>query len=318
MISISIIFATYNRVSALERTLISLQSIGIFNCSDIEVIIVNNHEQSHETVKKLLENYPVILSLETKKGKSFAINHAISLVSGEYVFFTDDDIVFVDLNFLRTMVNEFKSNVNLGYCSGNVIQLNKNENIATTFENKGGFSKGKEKKYWNMKFLNSKKYWIFPWLFKNICIGANNMIPKKVLDKIGGYDSLLGTPEIVAGETLEIGYRIAKNGYELLYIPDLYILHEHPTTDEELIKKLYTYGVGDTAHPMRIFIKFGDFRYLWWSLFGHSIYTISKIIKRILGKYPLPIKYIFASLKGNISGSYLLIYYLIKSKIKSN
>ena len=53
---------------------------------------------------------------------------------------------------------------------------------------------------------------------------------------------------------------------------------------------------------MYIFLKYHDWRYLWWALFGHTTYTLKKMVKRIFGKYSLPISYIAYGLKGNLIG----------------
>ena len=66
--------------------------------------------------------------------------------------------------------------------------------------------------------------------------------------------------------------------------------------------KLYYYGMQDTGVSMYIYLKYGDFRYLWWALIGHEIYTIKKMIKRIFRKYNLPLNYIWYGLKGNLKG----------------
>ena len=64
-------------------------------------------------------------------------------------------------------------------------------------------------------------------------------------------------------------------------------------------KKLYYYGMQDTGVSMYIYLKHHDFRYLWWALVGHEMYTFKKMFKRIFKQYDLPISYICWGLKGN-------------------
>src|SRR5690606_17916528 len=116
--------------------------------------------------------------------------------------------------------------------------------------------------------------------FHKICAGANFMLSKKVWDCLEGFDIILGEQgPIKHGYTLDIGYQIARNGYELYYQPGAVLYHVHPSSSADIKRKLYSYGKGDTAYSMNIFLKYGDFRYLWWAIIGHPVYTISKMIK---------------------------------------
>ena len=58
----------------------------------------------------------------------------------------------------------------------------------------------------------------------------------------------------------------------------------------------------DTGVSMYIYLENNDFRYLWWALVGHEMYTIKKMVKRIFKKYNLPISYIWCGFKGNLAG----------------
>ena len=170
------------------------------------------------------------------------------------------------------------------------------------WENKGGLSKGESPKYWSRKFLERFKFKIFPWPMHKMCAGANQMIRADILKEVGGYAEFLGTKGNVDGLTLEIGYKIAASGYEMLYNPDIYLYHQHPTNEEDVKKKLYYYGIQDTGVAMYIYLKFHDYRNLWWAIIGHPCYTIKKMIKSIFGLYSLPISYLIYGLRGNLKG----------------
>ena len=197
-----------------------------------------------------------------------------------------------------------------------------NNNYANEYSNmwekKGGLSKGEKEKYWSREFLSNKKYLIFPWTFHQICAGANCMIPRKLLLEVGGYATFLGTKKNVDGLTLEIGYKIAKNNFELLYDPSAEIFHMHPQTLEDVKKKLFYYGKQDTGCAMYIFLKHKDYRYLWWAICGHSLYTCTKMIKSIFGKYSLSVNHIAYGLAGNLIGWIICLKNYLKSGGKEN
>jgi len=307
---VSLIVPTYNNNDKLTKMLDSLRKSKVMDDNEIEIIVVQNHPdvQKYIETQKLEDKYNIKVYHQPKEGKAAALNLGIKKSNGKYIASTDDDVIITDSDWLNKFVKEFNNNPNLGYVSGNVIMYEEEKNeYSDIWENKGGLSKGKEKKYWSYDFLNGKKYKIFPWPLHKLCAGANQMIRKDVLLEVGGYAEFLGTKNNVDGLTLEIGYKVAAGGYELLYNPNIYLFHKHPTTQESVKNKLFYYGKQDTGVSMYIFLKHHDKRYLWWALFGHATYTIKKMIKRIFRKYSLPLSYIIKSLKGNLIGWYICL-----------
>lgn len=302
---VSLIIPTYNNDNNLCELLDSLNKIKLLSDNNIEVIIVQNHDSKkvYLNTKKLEDIYNVKVYHQPKQGKSAALNYGIKKSAGKYIVSTDDDVIIKDKKWIYKFLEEFKNNSKLGYVSGKVEMYKETSNESSElWEKKGGLSKGEAKKYWSLSFLRQFKYKIFPWPMHKMCAGANQMIKKDILLKVGGYAEFLGTKGNVDGLTLEIGYKIARAGYELIYNPNIVIYHKHPTTNEDIKKKLYYYGMQDTGVAMYIYLKFHDYRNLWWAIIGHELYTVKKMIKSIFKKYPLPISYLIYGLKGNIKG----------------
>ncbi len=302
---VSLIVATYNNDQKLIELLNSLKKVKILDDNNIEVIVVQNHssEEIFEKTKSLEKKYNIRVYHQKKQGKSSALNLGIKKANGKYIASTDDDVIVTDKNWLYKFIEEFNKNPKLGYVSGKVMMYSKTANeYSKIWENKGGLSKGECVKYWSRSFLNQFKFKIFPWPMHKMCAGANQMIRADVLREVGGYAEFLGTKGNVDGLTLEIGYKIARAGYEMLYNPEIYLYHQHPTNEEEVKKKLYYYGMQDTGVAMYIYLNFHDYRNLWWALIGHSCYTIKKMIKSVFGKYSLPVSYLIYGLRGNLKG----------------
>lgn len=302
---VSIIVATYNNDKKLIRLLESLKNVSILEDKNIEVIIVQNcaNVESYEKTKSLEKIYNIKVYHEPRQGKGSALNKGIIKSNGKYIVTTDDDVIVTDSMWIYKFIKVFEDNPNVGYVSGKVIMNSDTANeYSKLWENKGGLSKGEKTKYWSSKFLKKFKYKIFPWPMFKICAGANQMIKKEILLEIGGYSEFLGKKENVDGLTLEIGYKFAKKGYELIYDPNIYLYHEHPVSREEIEKKLYYYGMQDTGSSMYIYLTNNDYRYLWWAIFGHLLYTMKKVIKSLLGLYPLSVSYLQYSIKGNLLG----------------
>lgn len=307
---VSLLIPTYNNDSKLILLLNSLKKSKVLCDKKVEVIVIQNHSNLnvYEKTKKLETKYNIKVYHQPKQGKAAALNLGIIKSNGKYIASIDDDVIVTDKEWLYKFVDEFKKNPKLGYVSGKVIMYDKTANdFSKLWENKGGLSKGDKIKYWSRKFLEGFKFTVFPWPMHKICAGANQMIRSDILKEVGGYSEFLGTKDNVDGLTLEIGYKIAKHGYEMLYNPNIYLFHQHPTSERDIKTKLYYYGMQDTGVSMYIYMKFHDFRYLWWAIIGHSCYTIKKMIKSILGTYPLSIKYLIYGLKGNLRGWYVCL-----------
>lgn len=115
------------------------------------------------------------------------------------------------------------------------------------------------------------------------------------------------------GESLEIVDRIIRAGYDVKYESSSIIYHHHPSKESDIKKKLYMYGIGDTAIHAHIFITTYDWRSLWWAMGGHQLYTLRKFIKRFFNLYPLPSSYIIYSFMGSAIGAILYIYRRLKT-----
>lgn len=319
LVQISLVVPTYGRPKGLKRLLISLQELGYMDRSSVEIIVADNNRDSklRREVKDLCSSFEVRYVHESRPGKSYAVNRGALLARGEYLAFTDDDTIACQDDWLESMAKHFDELPELAYVSGNVVAANTYNQLAKTWEDKGGLSKGRERKYWSRDYLSSRRFMLKPWQFNKICAGANCMVKRDVFIGVGMYNILLeGEPPFNAGATIEIGYRIVKAGYELLYDPEVVILHEHPESSEDLLGKMFSYGLGDSGYQMSNFIGYRDYRCLWWSLIGHAGYTVkNKVLPRMVGKYPLPQKYILAGLAGNlIGGPRFLFFYMRRGR----
>lgn len=304
-IQASIVVSTRHRQKDLEDFLSSLKNTGHLDRNDVEVIIVDNSDGDKAT-KNVCDKFGVSYFRQTTRGKSKSLNFGMGKSIGQYLIFTDDDVIIDDKRWVDKFIAGFADNPSLGYLSGDVIALDLDNKIQSLWENKGGLSKGKGWRYWdNKKIVDSKKVWPLT----QFCVGANCAIPKSVFERTGPYCELLGPGGLIGhGESIEIGYRIIRAGYDVAYNPSIYLYHKHPSSERDLKKKLFLYGIGDTALHMHIFLKFKDWRSLRWSLYGHPTYSLKKIWKRVFGKYNLPISYIIYSLGGSVLGSWLYLY----------
>lgn len=107
---ITVAICTWNRASLLEKTLEQMIKLSIPNHIDFEIIIVNNNcsDNTDEIIKKYTSVLPIRQLLETRQGLSNARNCAIDYASGDYLIWTDDDVL-VDSGWLAAYVRAFRA-----------------------------------------------------------------------------------------------------------------------------------------------------------------------------------------------------------------
>ena len=306
MIEISLIIPTTKLSLNLINLLEDLSVCNYLSRNDIEIIIIENSNKSNHDLKAKILSYGAQYRFQSKKGQAAALNTGIKAARGRYVAFTDDDVRVLDKDWLDKLKTSFDTNPNLGYVSGNVKAYTTNNSVQKMWENKGGLSKGDVSKYYSKDFFLKKRWKGLPLRF--IAAGANSMIPKKVLLEVGNYNELFGCGSPVGhSQSHEICYKVLKAGYTSFYNADAIVHHNHPKTSKKLMKKMYDYGIGDTAIQLHFFMEYSDLGGLTEALFARNLYLINNFCKRVIGKYPLPVKYIISGILGATIGPFIYI-----------
>ena len=312
----SILVATKDRLSDIDSFLGSLKNCGILKRQDTEVIVINNSFKYNE-LSHICKRFEVTLLYEPHGGKSNALNKGIKFCRGDFLIFTDDDVVIRDCNWPDKLIANFKEKKErLGYVSGNVKAINTKFETQAMWENKGGLSKGENYRYYSISYFRKLRF--TPWPINRIAVGANCMIPKFILEKVGDISPVLGPGGLIPhGESLEVVYRIIRSGYEIAYDPKAVIYHNHPISPLDLKRKLYIYGIGNSAYQLFIFMTFKDIRSLYWGLLGHHLYVFLNFLKSLIYLYPMPPSYVLHSLAGSLAGTFLFFknYTLIRERI---
>src|ERR1700749_4624022 len=105
---ITVGICTFNRAESLRRTLDSLVAMEVPQDVAWEVVIVNNNSTDHteEVIDAFRDRLSVRREFEPRPGKSNALNRAIDAAEGDYILWTDDDVV-VDAGWGRAYVEGF-------------------------------------------------------------------------------------------------------------------------------------------------------------------------------------------------------------------
>jgi len=105
----TIAICTFNRAESLRRTLDSLVAMRVPDDLDWEVVVVNNNctDRTDEVIETFAERLPLRRELEKQQGQSHARNRAVDVARGDYIVWTDDDVV-VDPGWLDAYAEAFR------------------------------------------------------------------------------------------------------------------------------------------------------------------------------------------------------------------
>ncbi len=106
---ISVVICTWNRCELLRQTLGAMTDLRAPAGLEWELLVVNNNctDVTDEVVKSFDGRLPVRGLTEPRPGKSHALNRATTEARGEYVVFTDDDVL-VDSDWLAAYADAFE------------------------------------------------------------------------------------------------------------------------------------------------------------------------------------------------------------------
>jgi len=106
---ITVAICTFNRAESLRRTLDSLVAMETSNAVAWELIVVNNDGTDHTNAVTIeyLDRLPLRREFEPNPGLSNARNRAVDVARGQYIVWTDDDVV-VKPGWLTAYVEAFR------------------------------------------------------------------------------------------------------------------------------------------------------------------------------------------------------------------
>jgi len=94
-LKITIGIATWNRCDLLRQTLEAMTNLRIPADVTWEILVCDNNstDQTKQIVEEMMNRLPVRYLFETTQGKSHALNHIINQATGDWIIYTDDDVL---------------------------------------------------------------------------------------------------------------------------------------------------------------------------------------------------------------------------------
>ncbi len=113
---LSIIIPVYNNYDNFRETLKSLSKQTIIEKNNVEVLVIDDGstESQKMWMFEKLKNKLRFFTIE-HGGAPVARNFGYKICKGDFVFFLDSDVVFLDNQALEIMLNKLRENPNKGY-----------------------------------------------------------------------------------------------------------------------------------------------------------------------------------------------------------
>jgi GT2 family glycosyltransferase len=231
--SLTVLICTYNRAPLLQDTLAALNAAEAPAACDVEVLVVDNNstDDTAAVVGRAADaaRWPLLYIREGRQGKSFALNHGLSMAHGDVLALTDDDVIPA-ADWLVRIVDRFRES-DIVFAFGKVLprwEVPPPPELLTN-EARGIWGPlalvdyGDKPDFYDAETFQCKR----------LPIGANLAVRRDVVERIGGWRTDLGKVDntLIAGEDHELCVRLYQAGlYSGVYDPEIQVRHFVPAS----------------------------------------------------------------------------------------
>lgn len=217
---VSIIIVNYNTSSLISDCLESIcrRTKGIF----YEIIVVdNNTEDLNEAIKNPGMEDLKFIQLPENVGFGRANNEGLKIAKGRNILFLNPDTIIIN-NAIKILSDYLDTHRNCGACGGNLYDsdLKPTGSHGQKYPSTSGYFSFLIPKVFTRTENESFNYSDKAIKVAYIC-GADLMIPRNILDRLGGFDPGF----FMYFEEIELCFRISKSGFQIVNIPTAHIQH---------------------------------------------------------------------------------------------
>lgn len=239
-----------------EQLALTIQTLKSLDYPRYEILVVDNRTDSPRTPLPILpeENLVRILH-EHRRGVSAARNQGIANATGDFVAFTDDDVI-VDARWLRELGSRFVRSPHVDGVGGLVLPLELRTPSQLWFEEFfGGFNQTFTAEVMSMELLAGVDA-LFPYSPGRFGAGCNMAFRRSALQLRGGFDVRLGTgTPSRGGEDLAMFMKQVFSGAAVAFEPRAVVHHQHRVTEKAFFKQVVGYGTGLSAMFTALVVK---------------------------------------------------------------
>lgn len=237
---VSIIIPFKDKVEFLEMVTKSIENTTTYK--NYEIILVNNRSEKKETLEFLRKTKHKAIEADFDFNYSKVCNFGASQASGDYLIFMNNDMEIIDKRWIENTLS-IAQREEIGVVGTKLIFEN------NTIQHAGAMAT--DRKVYNLfskMHKDGKSYFNYHNILRETqaLIGAFHMISKEKFDKVGGYDENY----IIEYSDSELSFKLKKEGYKSIYVPNASIYHYEGTSrkgkwkqeidqDRELFMKNY-------------------------------------------------------------------------------
>lgn len=244
MTAITVIIPTYGRADMIGR---SVQAVLANDHPDFDVIVVDQSpdDSTGEVVRAVAATDPRLRYVHTvPPGLSRAYNIGAALANADLLAFTDDDCVAAP-NWISAVARAFASEPDADMLYGVVARA------PSIPEEAGEVPKLLIER---PERLDRRRG------FRLYGMGANFAARRAFLERIGGFDEILGGGgPLRSSQDFDLQYRAYLAGAVVLLRPEVSVDHYGLRNPQEWSRTLRAYGIGDAAFYLK-HIRCGDGR----------------------------------------------------------
>jgi glycosyltransferase involved in cell wall biosynthesis len=244
----SLIVCTRNRAASLDRFLSCVVGLNLPAASDWEFLVVNNGstDQTESVIAKYKAVLPIRSVFEPKAGLSNARNRGTDEARGDYIIWTDDDVVPHD-DFICAYLRAFKANPNAVVFGGKILPVLE-----------APVSEPFRKNLYNLRYLVAHRDFgnepiPLSVAEDHIPYGANFALRTKE-QRVHRYDPNLGVApgRRLGGEEVAVIKDLLDHGYSGVWVPESKVDHMISISrqHEDYVSEFYL-ALGDTIETMR-------------------------------------------------------------------
>jgi glycosyltransferase involved in cell wall biosynthesis len=232
MNSLSIVIPTKDRSAALARTLAALEAQRVGE-AEVEAIVVDNGS-GDGTIEQVRGrpaggSIPIRLLEQPNGGPAAARNAGVEAAGGEVLLFLGDDTEPAGPGLLRAHLDLHASRPEESY--GILGRITWSRRSPVTPFMRWLENGGPQFHYCELE--------AGPVDAANYFYSSHVSVKRSMIERAGGFDQRFPTAAV---EDTELGVRLADAGLELDYHPELLVLHDHPTTPAQSLRRSVAVG----------------------------------------------------------------------------
>lgn len=223
---VSVIIVNYNTKNLCVNCIKSI----IEKTKDVEyeIIVVDNNSKD-DSVEAIKSNFPNIKLIINKENSGFGManNKGFEIAKGKYLFCLNPDTLLVN-NSIKILYDFMENNPDCGASGGNLYDKDMNKAFSFGY---GDDIKSLLLRKTILKYFYRKEYKKIKNFAKNAdknklqevnhITGADLMLRKSVIDKVGGFSPKF----FLYFEETELEVRIRRAGYKIFFVPESKIMH---------------------------------------------------------------------------------------------